>query len=129
MLDIERIAKEIREEKDNAIAKAFTCQIASLIIANGIVPIMTEHSFDELETITDSNRYKMVYRFGVTFDSLDTSEHDKQIYNQALEDMANKIKEYSGDHYIDCDGYYGRQTESVFRTEDFLDDVLSELKK
>lgn len=50
-------------------------------------------------------------------------------YNQALEDMANRIKEYSGEHYIDCDGYYGRQTELVFRTEGFLDDVLSELKK
>lgn len=56
-------------------------------------------------------------------------EHNKIIYNQALEDMANRIKEYSGEHYIDCDGYYGRQTELVFRTEEFLDDVLSELKK
>lgn len=50
-------------------------------------------------------------------------------YNQALEDMSKKIKEYSGNHYLDCDGYFGGQTELVFRTEEYLDDVLSELKK
>lgn len=55
-------------------------------------------------------------------------EHNKIIYNQALEDMVNELKEYSGEHYLDCDGY-GCQTELVFRTEEFLDDVLNELKK
>lgn len=56
-------------------------------------------------------------------------EINNLVYNQALEDMANRIKEYSGEHYLDCDGYFGRQSELVFRTEEFLDDVLSELKK
>lgn len=58
-----------------------------------------------------------------------TSDEKRRVYNQALEDMANRIKEYSGEHYIDCDGYFGRQTELIFRTEEFLDDVLNELKK
>lgn len=57
-----------------------------------------------------------------------TSDEKRRIYNKALDDMANKIKEYSGEHYLDCDGY-GCQTELVFRTEEFLDDILNELKK
>ena len=52
---------------------------------------MTEHSFESLETITDVDRYKLVYELGVTFDSLDTSKHDKKIYNQALEDFVENI--------------------------------------
>lgn len=48
-----------------------------------------------------------------------------RIYNQALEDMANKIKEYSGDHYIDCDGHYILPLRGYFT----IDDVLLEWKK
>lgn len=89
--DIERILEKIREEKDNLIAKAFTCQILSLLLTNGIVPIMTEHSFEHLNTITDSDRYKLVYDLGVTFESLDTSEHDKKVRANAIEEMYNEI--------------------------------------
>lgn len=97
--DIERISKEIIEEKDNLVAKAFTFQISSLLLENGIVPIITEHTFGELETITDldpitySNRYKLVYELGITFDSLDTSKHDKEIYNKALDDFVKMCDE------------------------------------
>lgn len=67
--------------------------------------------------------------FKIVLPTTEEWQRDMNIaYNQALEDMANKIKEYSGEHYLDCDGY-GCQTELVFRTEVFLDDVLSELKK
>lgn len=94
MVDIERISKKIREEKDNLIAKAFTCQISSLLLTNGIVPIMTEYSFEDLKTITDSDRYKLVYELGITFDSLDTSKHDEKVYNQALDDLVRLVCEY-----------------------------------
>lgn len=97
MMDIERISKKIREEKDNLIAKAFTCQISSLLLTNGIVPIMTEHKFEELETITDSERYKLVYELGVTFDSLDTTEHDKQIRAEVIEEFYNRLNKYKSD--------------------------------
>lgn len=59
----------------------------------------------------------------------DAVQIEENAYNQALEDMANKIKEYSGEHYLDCDGYFGGEIELIFRTEEFLDDVLSELKR
>lgn len=86
MMDIERISKKIREEKDNLIAKAFTCQISSLLLTNGIVPIMTEYRKNDLESITDTDRYKLVYELGVTFDTLDTTEHDKQIRAEVIEE-------------------------------------------
>jgi len=91
MMDIKRISEKIREEKDNLVAKAFTCQISSLLLTNGIVPIMTEHSFEDLETITDSDRYKLVYELGITFDSLDTSKHDKQIRADVIEELVDAI--------------------------------------
>ena len=47
----------------------------------------------------------------------------------AIDEFADKIKEYSREHYLDCDGYYGGQTELVFRTEDFLDEILEQLKE
>lgn len=90
-MDIKRICQKISEEKDNLVAKAFTCQIASLLLTNGIVPIMTEHSFDDLETITDSDRYKLVYELGITFDSLDTSKHDAKIRADAIEECMSAI--------------------------------------
>lgn len=86
MMDIERISKKIREEKDNLVAKAFTCQIASLLLTNGIVPIMSEYRKEDLDLITDADKYKLVYELGVTFDSLDTSEHDKQVRTDDIEE-------------------------------------------
>lgn len=94
MMDIERISRKIREEKDNIVAKAFTCQIASLLMTNGIVPIMTEYRKEDLDSITDTDRYKLVYELGVTFDKLDTSEHDRQIRAEAIEEVLNKVSCY-----------------------------------
>lgn len=90
-MDIERISKKIREEKDNLIAKAFTSQITSLLVKNGIVPIITEHKRQDLESIADTERYLLVYKLGVTFDSLDTSEHDKQIRAEVIDECIDII--------------------------------------
>lgn len=95
-MDIERISKKIRDEKDNIVAKAFTTQIASLLLTNGIVPIMTEYGKEDLDLITDRDRYKLVYELGVTFDSLDTSEHDKQIKADVIEEVLPLIKDIRG---------------------------------
>lgn len=91
MIDIERISEKIREEKDNIVAKAFTCQISSLLLTNGIVPIMTEYRKEDIDSITDADRYKLVYELGVTFDSLDTSEHDKQIKVDAINELIDGL--------------------------------------
>lgn len=52
----------------------------------------------------------------------------KQIRAEAIEEFAEKIRAYSGEHYIDCDGY-GCKTDLVFMTDAFLDDIVEQLKE
>ena len=61
--------------------------IGSLLINNGIVPIMTEYTRNDVKNITDANEYKLVMEYGVTFKELDCSKHDKEIYNKAVDDF------------------------------------------
>ena len=50
-MTIDEITEKIIESKNNDIAKAFTMHIGSLLINNGIVPIMTEYTRDDVENI------------------------------------------------------------------------------
>lgn len=62
------------------------------------------------------------------FNEEEMKEHDRQIRAEVIDEFANKIKEYSREHYLDCNGY-GCQRELVFRTEDFLDEIVEQLKE
>ncbi len=86
-MTIDEITEKIIESKNNDIAKAFTMQIGSLLINNGIVPIMTEYTGNDVKNITDTNEYKLVMEYGVAFKELDCSRHDKEIYNKAIDDF------------------------------------------
>ena len=86
-MTIDEITEKIIESKNNDIAKAFTMHIGSLLINNGIVPIMTEYTRDDVKNITDTNEYKLVMEYGVAFKELDCSKHDKEIYNKAIDDF------------------------------------------
>ena len=92
-MTIDEITDKIIESKNNDIAKAFTMHIGSLLINNGIVPIMTEYTRNDVKNITDANEYKLVMEYGVAFKELDCSKHDKEIYNKAIDDFANILKE------------------------------------
>ena len=91
---IDDITEKIIESKNNDIAKAFTMHIGSLLINNGIVPIMTEYTGNDVKNITDTNEYKLVMEYGVAFKELDCSKHDKEIYNKAIDDFVHKVKEH-----------------------------------
>lgn len=56
----------------------------------------------------------------------------KEAYQQGREDAIEEcitfIKEHSGEHYIDCDGYFGGQLELAFKVDDWIDE-LNELKE
>ncbi len=91
---IEEITEKIIESRNNDIAKAFTMHISSLLLNNGIVPIMTEYSENDVKNIEDTDEYKIVMEYGVAFKKLDCTEHDKKIYNKAIDDFIEKI--------IDC---------------------------
>ena len=92
-MTIDEITEKIIESKNNDIAKAFTMHIGSLLINNGIVPIMTEYTRNDVKNITDTNEYKLVMEYGIAFKELDCSKHDKEIYNKAIDDFANILKE------------------------------------
>ena len=86
-MTIDEISDKIIESKNNDIAKAFTMHIGSLLLNNGIVPIMTEYTRNDVKNITDADEYKLVMEYGVAFKELDCSEHDKEIYNNAIDDF------------------------------------------
>ena len=91
-MTIDEITDKIIESKNNDIAKAFTMHIGSLLINNGIVPIMTEYTGNDVKNITDTNEYKLVMEYGIAFKELDCSEHDKEIYNKAIDDFIRKCE-------------------------------------
>ena len=90
---IDDITEKIIESRNNDIAKAFTMHIGSLLLNNGIVPIMTEYTGNDVKNITDANEYKLVMEYGIAFKELDCTEHDKEIYNKAIDDFVNACKE------------------------------------
>ena len=93
-MTIDEITEKIIESKNNDIAKAFTMHIGSLLLNNGIVPIMTEYTGNDVKNITDADEYKLVMEYGIAFKELDCSEHDKEIYNKAIDDFVNVLKDY-----------------------------------
>ena len=95
-MTIDDITEKIIESRDNDIAKAFTMHIGSLLLNNGIVPVMTEYTGNDVKNITDTDEYKLVMEYGIAFKELDCSEHDKEIYNKAIDDFVIKIKECVG---------------------------------
>ena len=104
-ITIDDITEKIIESKNNDIAKAFTMHIGSLLINNGIVPIMTECTRNDVKNITDTNEYKLVMEYGIAFKELDCSKHDKEIYNRALNNLINACeKQFTtmyGQRYVD----------------------------
>lgn len=90
-MTIDEITDKIIENKNNDIAKAFTMHIGSLLLNNGIVPVMTEYTGNDVKNITDTNEYKLVMEYGIAFKELDCSKHDKEIYNKAIDDFIENI--------------------------------------
>lgn len=94
-MTIDEITDKIIENKNNDIAKAFTMHIGSLLLNNGIVPVMTEYTGNDVKNITDTNEYKLVMEYGIAFKELDCSKHDKEIYNKAIDEFAEVLKSYT----------------------------------
>lgn len=94
-MTIDEITDKIIENKNNDIAKAFTMHIGSLLLNNGIVPVITEYTGNDVKNITDTNEYKLVMEYGIAFKELDCSKHDKEIYNKAIDEFAEVLKSYT----------------------------------
>ena len=90
-ITIDDITEKIIETRNNDIAKAFTMHIGSLLLNNGIVPVMTEYTGNDVKNITDTNEYKLVMEYGFAFKEIDCSKHDKEIYNKAIDDAKSIV--------------------------------------
>ena len=73
---IEKIVKDIRDREDKEMALAFTNVIGSLLRENGVV-VKTSRYELETDNEADKNKYIIKKEYGVSFDGLDFTEHDK----------------------------------------------------
>lgn len=88
---IDKIAKDIEEDHDNKVAIAFTKSIGELLRKNGVEAHYTQYNSDVMTEDGISKRY------GIVFDSLDFTEHDKG-FNDEIKRLKESIKER--DSYI-----------------------------
>lgn len=82
------IAKDMSEQKDIAVVRAFVFQITELLQKNGIMPICTERY---LNINSDKSRYSIIRKINILFDELDCTEHDQKVREEAYRDF---IKEF-----------------------------------
>lgn len=79
-LAFDRIAKDIQEQKENAMAMEFTKCIGELLRKNGVVPKVKQFGCD----FYGENSFQL--KFGVIIDELDFSEHDK-VFEDKIEEL------------------------------------------
>lgn len=99
---IDKICKDILEQKNNAMAMEFTRIIRDLLKRYGVYVHCTETKFGEKITVNSIEE-----QYGVAFDSMDFSQHDKE--------FTDKIKELE------------KQLDRSQTTINQIDDILEKL--
>ena len=84
------IAKDIAEQRDIAVVRAFVLQITELLGKNGIMPMCTERY---MNINSDKSSYSFIRKVNISFDELDCTKHDREVRKQAYRDF---IKEFEG---------------------------------
>lgn len=82
---IDKIAKDIAEDYDNKVAIAFTKAIGELLRKNGVEAYYTQYNSDVMTEDEISKRY------GIVFDSLDFTEHDK-VFKDEIRELKSHIE-------------------------------------
>lgn len=82
------IAKDMAEQKDIAVVRAFVFQITELLQKNGIMPICTERY---MNINSDKSSYSFIRKINISFDELDRTKHDRKVREEAYRDF---IKEF-----------------------------------
>lgn len=85
---IDRICKDITEQKNNAMAMEFTRAICDLLRGNGVCVHCTETKFSEKITCNSIEE-----KYGIKFDSVDFSEHDKK-FTDEIERLQSEVEKY-----------------------------------
>lgn len=114
----DRIANDIKEQKDNAIALEFTKCIGELLRKNGVTPMIDEYR----QNIVKENSVEQKY--GVAITGLDFTEHDKRFRDEIMQ-----LKSELSDVQKSADEYYNKcidltkqvtELESELETKDNL---------
>ena len=90
----EKIAKDIRDREDKELALAFTNVIGLLLRENGVV-VKTSRYELETDNEADKNKYIIKKEYGVSFDGLDFTEHDK-VFEDRIVELENIINHKLG---------------------------------
>lgn len=84
---INKISKDILEQKNNAMAMEFTRIICDLLKQNGVYVHCTETKLSEKIT-----KNSIEEKYGIMFDSMDFSEHDKE-FTEEIERLRCELKD------------------------------------
>lgn len=84
---IDKICKDILEQKNNAMAMEFTNIICDLLKRYGVYVHCTETKFGEKITANSIEE-----QYGIAFDSVDFSEHDKE-FTDKIKKLEEELKE------------------------------------
>ena len=85
-INLDKIAQDIRQRKDNAMAMEFTRVIGELLKKNGVSVKITEYQTENHAT----NKFEMLC--GCSIDGLDFSEHDKA-FEDKITELEKRIQE------------------------------------
>ena len=100
---LEKIVKDIRDREDKELALAFTNVIGPLLRDNGVVVKTSRYEF-ETDNETDKNKYIIKKEYGVSFDGLDFTEHDKKFKDEIkqLESELSDVQKSADEYYNKC---------------------------
>ena len=85
---IDKICKDILEQKNNAMAMEFTRIICNLLKRYGVYVHCTETKFGEKITANSIEE-----QYGIVFDSMDFSQHDKE-FTEKIEELQSEVEKY-----------------------------------
>lgn len=85
---IDKICKDILEQKNNAMAMEFTRIICDLLKRYGVYVHCTETKFGEKITTNSIEE-----EYGIVFDSMDFSQHDKE-FTDKIEELQSEVEKY-----------------------------------
>lgn len=131
---IDKICEDIIEQKNNAMAMEFTRIIGELLRKNGVYI-----RFNQIEIGEDIHHNIIERKYGITFDDVDFSQHDKEFtdkieklqsevekYRKAFEDAKNE-RDCQVAEYQNRTEKYKTELERARNTINQIDDILEKL--
>ena len=118
----EKIAKDIRDREDKELALAFTNVIGLLLRESGVV-IKTSRYELETDNESDKNKYIIKKEYGVSFDGLDFTEHDKRFEDKIVK-LEKQIERLMREKQFAYD-----RSEQLMKTADIQNSANEEFKQ